>query len=155
MTLQGCQTVYSSYEFLKIDRRQNQIDKVDPNHPLLAVTLDCLKDSYVERPSAEHLCKRVAALKETPEYNESEKGIPESVQPISQSQKCLQEKNEPTSVTDFATTNKLEQLYSSAIHHEEKILQLDTIIKEKERQLGRVEQQLEMSECIMRVRLAD
>ena len=61
----------------EIDRRQNQIDKVDPNHPLLAVTLDCLKDSYVERPSARHLCKRVAALKETPEYNESEKGIPE------------------------------------------------------------------------------
>ena len=95
----------------EIDRRWNQINKVDPNHPLLAVTLDCLKDSYVEHPSAQHLCKRVAALKETPEYNESEKGIPENVQPIIQSQKCLQEKNEPTSVADFATTNKLEQLY--------------------------------------------
>ena len=51
----------------EIDCRQNQIDKVDPNHPLLAVTLDCLKDGYVERPSAQLLCERVAALKETPE----------------------------------------------------------------------------------------
>ena len=35
------------------------------------VALDCLKDEDVERPSAQQLCERVAALKEGPQYSES------------------------------------------------------------------------------------
>ena len=53
------------------ERRQNHISEVDPNHPLLQVTLDCLKDGAIERPSAQQLCGRVAALKESPGYEES------------------------------------------------------------------------------------
>ena len=55
----------------EIERRQNHISEVDPDHPLLQVTLDCLKDRDVERPSAQQLCERVAALKESQEYGES------------------------------------------------------------------------------------
>ena len=55
----------------EIERRQNHIGEVDPNHTLLRVTLDCLKDRDVERPSAQQLCERVAALKENQEYSES------------------------------------------------------------------------------------
>ena len=55
----------------EIERRQNQISIIDPNHTLLQVSLDCLKDRDVERPSAQQLCERVAALKESPEYSES------------------------------------------------------------------------------------
>ena len=53
------------------ERRQNHISIIDPNHTLLQVSLDCLKDRDVERPSAQQLCERVAALKESPEYSES------------------------------------------------------------------------------------
>ena len=53
------------------ERRQNHISIINPNHTLLQVSLDCLKDRDVERPSAQQLCERVAALKESPEYNES------------------------------------------------------------------------------------
>ena len=53
------------------ERRQNHISIIDPNHTLLQVSLDCLKDRDVERPSAQQLCERVAALKENPEYSES------------------------------------------------------------------------------------
>ena len=55
----------------EIERRQNHISQVDPNHPLLPIALHCLKDSNVERPSARELCHRVTALKETPQFTES------------------------------------------------------------------------------------
>ena len=62
-----------TYEMVvsEIERRQNHISIIDPNHTLLQVSLDCLKDKDIERPSAQQLCERVAALKESPEYSES------------------------------------------------------------------------------------
>ena len=53
------------------ERRQNHISKIEPNHPLLAIAFDCLKDKDVERPSAKELCKRIASLKQSHKYSES------------------------------------------------------------------------------------
>ena len=54
------------------ERRQNHINKVDPNHPLLVlIVLDCLKDKDVARPSAEELCSRIVFLKKNHKYSES------------------------------------------------------------------------------------
>ena len=39
------------------ERRQNHISEINPNHPLLVIALDCLKDADVERPSANTLCR--------------------------------------------------------------------------------------------------
>ena len=55
----------------EVDRRQNHISEIDPNNILLQVALDCLKDGDVERPSAQQLCERVTALKESGAYAES------------------------------------------------------------------------------------
>ena len=55
----------------EVDRRQNHISLVDPNHNLSPISLDCLKDRDVERPSAQQLCERVAALKEQGQYTQS------------------------------------------------------------------------------------
>jgi hypothetical protein len=55
----------------EVDRRQNHISQIDPNNTLLPIALDCLKDRDVERPSAQQLCERVAALKATDMYTES------------------------------------------------------------------------------------
>ena len=57
----------------EIERRQNHISQVDPNHPLLPIALDCLKDMDIERPSAQHLCERVANLKSSEAYAKSVK----------------------------------------------------------------------------------
>ena len=65
----------------EIERRQNHISQVDPNHPLLPIALHCLKDSDVERPSAQELCHRVAALKETPQFTESVRRAQERPEP--------------------------------------------------------------------------
>ena len=52
-------------------RRKKDIDLVDPNHPLLPLTLHCLKDRDTERPSADELCGRLATLKSEQMYTRS------------------------------------------------------------------------------------
>jgi serine/threonine protein kinase len=59
----------------EVERRQNHIDKIEPNHTLLPIVLDCLKDGDVERPSAQQLCERVVALKDGPQYSESIRAV--------------------------------------------------------------------------------
>ena len=56
------------------ERRQNHISRIDPNDTFLPIALNCLKDEDVERPLAQQLCGRVAALKESPEYYKSAGG---------------------------------------------------------------------------------
>ena len=55
----------------EVERQQNHISQVDPNHNLLPIALDCLKDKDSERPSAHQLCERVADLKGMPKYRDS------------------------------------------------------------------------------------
>ena len=55
----------------EIDHRQNHISQIDRNNPLLQIALDCLGDQGEERPSAVQLCRRIAKLKEGPEYSQS------------------------------------------------------------------------------------
>ena len=63
------------------ERRQNDISKVDPNHPLLLIALNCLKDEDFERPSAQELCNRVTILQRYREYNESLRAAQENSTP--------------------------------------------------------------------------
>ena len=47
----------------EVECRKDHIDLVDPNHPLLTIAFDCLQDLQSDRPSAQQICERVAALK--------------------------------------------------------------------------------------------
>ena len=55
---------------VEVERRKAHIDLIDPAHPLLKIALDCLKDKEGQRPTAEQLCSRLAALKESPRYRD-------------------------------------------------------------------------------------
>ena len=55
----------------EVDRRQNHISQVAPNHTLLPIILDCLKDRDTKRPSAQQLCERIVSLKERDTYAQS------------------------------------------------------------------------------------
>ena len=46
-------------------------DLVDPNHPLLPLALQCLKEKAMQRPSADELCGRLATLKGEQMYTRS------------------------------------------------------------------------------------
>ena len=112
------------------ERRQNHISIIDPNHTLLQVSLDCLKDRDVERPSAQQLCERVAALKESPEYSES----------------LIREQRGENS-RDREEKERLERQHRR--ENEQLEREKNQVIEEKERQLGRVNQQLEECEQVI------
>ena len=52
--------------------RQKHISRIDPQHPLLEIALDCLKDNDGLRPSAGELCERIESLKVSQAYRDSE-----------------------------------------------------------------------------------
>ena len=56
---------------LDIVRRKSHIDLIDPTHLLLPIATECLSYGEEDRPSAQQLCRRLAALKLAPQYGES------------------------------------------------------------------------------------
>ena len=122
----------------EVQRRQNHISKVDPNHPLLKVALDCLKDKDNERPSAYQLCERVAHLKEIPKYRGGIGTIQHKDETIRSLTSCIKEKD----LTISSKQEKVQLLQQS-------LTEKDRALEERERQLRRVNQQLETSEQVI------
>ena len=56
---------------LDSERRKPHIDLIDPTHTLLPTALSCLSYSEKDRPSAQDLCRQLAAFKEAPHYIQS------------------------------------------------------------------------------------
>ena len=53
------------------NRRHNHLSLITNTQPILPIAMDCLKDKDTNRPSAQEICHRLLALKETPEYRQS------------------------------------------------------------------------------------
>ena len=64
---------YLVYEVPETERRKKDIDLIDHDHPLLPIALNCIADNDEERPSADELCERLAALKKDGKYTHSVK----------------------------------------------------------------------------------
>ena len=64
-------TIRAQVPVPEVERRHAHISLIDPTHPLLSITLHCLKDEDVERPPSQQLCQTLSALKETDMYEES------------------------------------------------------------------------------------
>jgi hypothetical protein len=151
----------------ELERRQNHIGGIDPNHPLKQVALDCLKDRDVERPSAQQLCERVAALKEDPQYSKSVRVVEarstaeqdrsderdrelrslrqQHSQQIQGLQQIIQSQMNCLAENDHA----IEQNRHVLGEKDETIAVLRQQFQLLERQLGRVNQQLEESEQVI------
>ena len=154
----------------EVERRRFHIDLVDPAHPLLPVALDCLKDRDRERPSAQELCNRLAALKDTPQYGESvQQGqrattdgecvrIRELQAEAQKRQRQLQEKNRTIANNetqleekDRTIATRERQLHEHArtiATKETQLQEKDRTIATRERQLRQLNQQLEANEQV-------
>ena len=120
-------------EVPEIDRRQNHISQIPPNHSLRLITLDCLKDEENERPSAHQLCERVAGLKGMPNYIESARTIQDvDIDEVIHSQAIRMEETERTISSKEEEIQRLRQL------QQEK----DQTIKQLEERERRLNQQL-------------
>ena len=151
----------------EIDRRQNHISQVDPNHSLLPIAVDCLKDEGSDRPSAHQLCERLADLKGMPEYRDNARAIQDKEAEIQRLRQQIQEKDQTHRQQSQEGERQIgllnEQLREVQLENEhvvrEKSRQLeekeqqlrykDRQLEEKERQLGRVNQHLEASEQVV------
>ena len=123
----------------EIDRRQNHISQIDPNNTLLPIALDCLKDRDVERPSAQQLCERIAALKESNTYAESLRATQTMV-----TQRELQELREQHT-TEIQNLQKIQLREREAKEHEiqDLLWSHDEAIVAKERENKDLMRQLE------------
>ena len=53
------------------ERRQNHLSLIPQTHPMLCLSLDCLKDRDKDRPTAQQVCQQLSTLKEAPQYVQS------------------------------------------------------------------------------------
>ena len=117
----------------EIDRRQNHIRLVDRSHPLLAITLDCLRDTEGERPTAKQLCERVAILKYSSAYGESEKVNIQQVQGL---QKILKSQTKRLDEKE-GEIQKLRQELGHGGEKDQRIAQLFQAIEYKDQALAK------------------
>ena len=124
-------------EVPELERRKEHLDLISPTHPLLEVALDCLKDKEGQRPTAEQLCSRLIALKESAAYRDSLQHTPEGTTgqaPPARDQELEQQLRESESrVEDL--TREVQQL---TLQNEEKarsIQQKERLVQQKDQQL--------------------
>ena len=92
------------------ERRQNHISKIDRNHPLLAIALNCLKDRNAERPSALELCQLLATLKSNSDYCKSARLADDIVQQEYEIQKLSEWQNEEIQLLKREKEKVIEEL---------------------------------------------
>ena len=130
----------------EIERQQNHINVVDPNHPLLPIALDCLKDIDGERPSAQQLRERVAALKEIAKYKNACESVKDSGDKEGE-HKQLQHVIEELTQQIQHQMQQIQQLERDKRQVERERDQVIQLLKEKD--LERLNQQLEESEHLV------
>ena len=133
----------------EIERRQNHISEIDPNHPLLPVALNCLKDRDVERLSAQQLCERVAALKNDSQYSEDLKAVERHTAELGGYEELRSARQEIQSLQQVVRSQR-NQLDRTVAENLQSIMKKDQVILEKEqelqqngKQLARLEQQVD------------
>ena len=110
------------------ERRKEDINLVDPNHPLLSIALKCLSTKAKDRPSADELCGRLATLKSEQMYTRSVEQSREQSASVQTSQ--IQEKER-------------ERERARANQESELCKQLSSQLLEKGKELEKTKQQLE------------
>jgi serine/threonine protein kinase len=133
-------------EISEIDRRQNHISQIDPNHSLLSIALDCLKDKDNERPSAHQLCERIADLKRMPKYRDSARSVQDKGEEIQQLRQQIRDKDQ--TIREQSEEGKRQ---IGLLNQKLRLLQLENAQQkeEKERQLGHINQQLQAREQLV------
>ena len=137
----------------EVNRRQNHISEIPPNHSLLPITLDCLKDKDNERPSAHQLCERVADLKGKSDYRDSARAVQDENEEIRQLRQQIREKYQTNRRQSEEGERQIgllnQQLLQLQLEKDYVEREKSRQIEEKEKQLGCVNQQLEASEQVI------
>ena len=145
----------------EVGRRQHHIGTIDPNHPLLATALHCLRDSPSERPTAQQLCDRIASVKDIdytstaesdndsavfePERNDVAGNAAKDPNLLSMEVQ-LQQKEKIIATLTQEIEELEQQLEEVKKSHIKEIAQKNWMITESQIRLGSVNEKLERSE---------
>ena len=139
----------------ELERRKEHLDLISPTHPLLEVALDCLKDKEGQRPTAERLCSRLIALKESAAYRDSLQQTPEETTgqtPPVRDQELEQQLRESESrVEDLTrevqqlTLQNEEQATSKGREIQQLQQQIGAQSRQKDQEIQQLQQQLQSS----------
>ena len=110
----------------ELDRRKEHIDLIEPDHPLLPIALQCIKDRERERPSADELCKQLSSLKGEARYMHSRDQSSTLVQSL---QLKVEAKEQEIQLRDKALERKTEE-------HQRELVMMETSVKEYQRKLA-------------------
>ena len=124
----------------EIERRQNHIGHIDPNHNLLPITTDCLKDRDVECPSTPQLCERVAALKESQMYIDSITTLEQNGIKDKETEMRSLRQLHTQQVRDLELTIQKQKIHLEA--NDKAILERDQVLREKAEVIATQEEQL-------------
>ena len=146
---------------LETERRKSHIDLIDPTHPLLLIAIDCLSYSEQDRPSAQDLCHRLAALKQLPQYGDSVQQAQERSRAatadkedrqkqLGEQQKQIQELQEQLQVHDGQVKEKNaviatreQQLEQVTVQFQQDLLQREKMIQDLEEEKQHLRQELD------------
>ena len=136
----------------EVERRKDDINLVNPKHPMLPVILGCLSDKKQNRPSARQLCCQLVTLKGAAEYTESlqqkspqervreqEQQIQEQEQQIQEQEQQIKEQKQQIQELEKQIDNERQQ--NQKQHHV--VLQLQNDITVKGRELQKLEQKIQ------------
>ena len=124
---------------LDSERRKSHIDIIDPAHTLLPIALNCLSYSEKDRPSAQDLCRQLAAVKEAPCYQ------------LQILQRELQTKDQQLQDSQRRTHSLQQELQDSQRHIQQLTHQVEEkqhTINDKETLLRELNQQLQSNEQV-------
>ena len=122
----------------EVERRKDDINLINPKHPMLPVALGCLSDREQNRPSARQLCRQLVSLKRAPEYTESmqQKSPQERVR--EQEQQILEQEQQLQELQEQIDNERQQNQKQHCV-----LLQLQNDITVKERELQELEQQIQ------------
>ena len=118
------------------ERRGDHIQSIPPDHPLLKVALDCLKDKDVLRPTSEQLCSRLISLKESQAYTDS-----------------LQQTEKASSTTEAPQDSSFEEIQLKCDQEREgRINELSQQVSELQAHTGRLSYDVQQKEEVIQQR---
>ena len=134
----------------EVERRQNDISKVEPGHPLLPIALHCLNDREKDRPTAHELYDRIGALKETRQYAEIKRisaepdtGIHEQLQRERRQQEQSQEEIQRLRDEIKQKEMLVEEVFENA--KQQQALAVEREVQNERRRIAQLEQNQEQA----------
>ena len=131
----------------EIDQRQEDIDLISPDHTLLPIMLQCIKDLDEDRPSADELCEQLSSLKREARYMHSKGQSNDQSSLVQRLQLEVETKEQEIKSREITTETELEttlqQKTEELQQNEEELQQNEEELQQKTEELQQKTEELQ------------